>query len=166
MAVKTCNSLNQPGETGPPELLSKERPESESKSSRTCGFMLSREPISWVSRPSKASWLIWSNTASSRQPPNALCDDTFPVKLHTEANGRAARPTAIPGDGSECEEPVDSSRKRVLCCWATGLDSALSVATPNALVTIASCKLTSWLMALGISVSRSDRCSVTRESKS
>ncbi|TNN88146.1 hypothetical protein EYF80_001727 [Liparis tanakae] len=121
MAVKTCKSLNQPGETGPPELLSKERPESESKSSRTCGFMLSREPISW---------------------------------LQTEANGRAARPTAIPGDGSECEEPVDSSRKRVLCCWVAGLDSALSVATPNALVTIASCKLTSWLMALGISVSR------------
>lgn len=162
--------MNQPGETGPPELLSKDRPESESKSSRTCGSM-PRQPISWVSivsRPSKPNWLIWSNTASSRQPPSALCCDAFPVKLHTEAKGRAARPSAIPGDASECEEPVDSSRKRARCCWLTGRDSALSDAAPNAptLVTIASCKLTSWLMAVVMSVSRSDRRSVTRVSKS
>lgn len=155
-----CRDLNQPGETGPPELVSKDRPESESRSSRTCGSMLSRHPISGVSivsRPSRPNWLIWSNTASSRQPPMALCCDTFAVKLHTEAKGRAARPNAIPGDTSECEEPVDSSRKRVLCCWVTGLDSTLP-----ALVTIASCKLTSWLIA----VVMSDRRSVTSESKS
>lgn len=163
--------MNQPGETGPPELLSNERPESESKSSRTCGSMLSKQPISWVSivsKPSKPSWLIWSKTASSRQPPSALCDDTLLVKLHTEAKGSAARPMAIPGEASDSEEPVDSSRKRVLCCWLTGLASACSDVTPKdpALVTMASCKLTSWLMALVMSVSRSDRRSVTRESKS
>lgn len=53
-----CRDLNKPGETGPPELLSNDRPESESKSSRTCGSMPSRQPISWVSivsRPSRPS---------------------------------------------------------------------------------------------------------------
>lgn len=149
--------FNQPGETGPPELLSNERPESESKSSRTCGSMLPRQPMSWlsmVSRPSRPSWLIWSNTASSRQSPSAPCCDAFPDRLHTEAKGRAARPSAIPGDASECEEPADSSLKRGLRCVAAGLDSA----RPE--VTMASCKLTSWLMAVFMSGS------VTRVSRS
>lgn len=165
------SNLNQPGETGPPELLSKERPESDSKSSRTRGSMLSKHSIrllSIESRPSKPSWLIWSNTASSRQPPSALFDDTFPVMLHTEAKGSAARPRAIPGEASEFKELVDSIRKKALCCWVVVLGSVLSDANPNTpgLVSIASCRLTFRLMALVMSVSRSDRRSVTRGSKS
>lgn len=159
--------LNQPGETGPPELLSSERPESESMSSRACGSKPPRQCISWVSmvsRLSKPSWLIWSNTASSRQPPST----PFPVKLQTEAKGRAARPRAIPGNASECEELVDSCRRRALRCWVASLGSALSDGVPKAavLVTMASWRLTSWLMALAMSVSMSDRRPVTRGSKS
>lgn len=146
-----CWAGNSPGETGPPELLSRERPESESTSSCSWESQMCMELISWSSMQSRfprPSWLIWSNTASSRLPPP--CWHVPGTRSQTEAKGRAARPVT---------EPLDSSRMKALRCG--GGAPSTERATPAVPVTMASSRLTSWLIADVMS----DRRSGPKESR-